>query len=111
MRRPDRTRHLRRRIAVLAIAGVLLLTMTDFGRGGRRFRADNHRHGHGQVRIGGIGGNLLDGVVMTDFSIADTAGRPFVTAERSSPIPSHRVCEEAHRAAQPSTRQAADRFR
>src|SRR5687767_1212606 len=70
-------------IAVLTVAGVLLLTMTDFGRERvRRFTLQTlSEMVHGQVRIGGIGGNLLDGVVMTDFSIADTAGRPFVSAD------------------------------
>ena len=70
-------------IAVLTIVGVLVFTMTDFGH--ERLRRFTLRTlsdmVHGQVRIGGIGGNLLDGVVMTDFSIADTAGRPFVSAD------------------------------
>lgn len=70
-------------IAVLTVVGVLLLTMTDFGRERvRRFTLQTLAEVvHGQVRIGGIGGSLLDGVVMTDFSIADTAGRPFVSAD------------------------------
>ena len=52
--------------------------MTDFGRERlRRFTVRTlNDMVHGQVRIGGVGGNLLDGVVLTDFSIADTAGRP-----------------------------------
>ena len=70
-------------IAVLTVVGVLLFTTTDFGRERvRRFTLSTLREMvHGEVRIGGIGGNLLDGVVMTDFSIADTAGRPFVSAD------------------------------
>src|SRR5687768_8433080 len=70
-------------LAVLTVVGVLLVTMTDFGRERvRRFTLSTLQEMvHGEVRIGGIGGNLLDGVVMTDFSIADTAGRPFVTAD------------------------------
>ena len=70
-------------IAVLTVVGVFLFTMTDFGRERvRRFTLQTlSEMVHGQVRIGGIGGNLLDGVVMTDFSIADTAGRPFVSAD------------------------------
>jgi autotransporter translocation and assembly factor TamB len=70
-------------IAVLTVVGVLVFTMTDFGRDRvRRFTLRTlSEMVHGQVRIGGIGGNLLDGVVMTDFSIADTAGRPFVSAD------------------------------
>src|SRR5687768_14724209 len=70
-------------IAVLTVVGVLLFTMTDFGRERvRRFTLQTlSEMVHGQVRIGGIGGNLLDGVVMTDFSIADTAGRAFVSAD------------------------------
>jgi translocation and assembly module TamB len=70
-------------IVVLTVVGVLLFTMTDFGR--ERLRRFTLRTltdmVHGQVRIGGLSGNLLDGVVMTDFSIADTAGRPFVSAD------------------------------
>src|SRR5688500_3964814 len=70
-------------IAVLTVIGVLVLTMSDFGRDRvRRFTLRTlNEMVHGQVRIGGIGGNLLDGLVMTDFSIADTAGRPFVSAD------------------------------
>ena len=70
-------------IAVLTIVAVLVLTMTDFGRErARRFTVRTlSEMVHGQVRIGGIGGNLLDGVVLTDFLIADTAGRPFVSAD------------------------------
>ena len=70
-------------VAVLTVAGVLLFTTTDFGRERvRRFTLRTLSDMvHGQVRIGGIGGNLLDGVVMTDFSIADTAGQPFVSAD------------------------------
>ena len=70
-------------IAVLTVIGVLVFTMTDFGH--ERLRRFTLRTlddmVHGQVRIGGISGNLLDGVVLTDFSIADTAGRPFVSAD------------------------------
>jgi translocation and assembly module TamB len=70
-------------IAVLTVIGVLVFTMTDFGHERlRRFTVRTlNDMVHGQVRIGGIGGSLLDGVVMTDFSIADTAGRPFVSAD------------------------------
>jgi translocation and assembly module TamB len=70
-------------IAVLTVVAVLVLTMTDFGRDRvRRFTLRTlSEMVHGQVRIGGIGGNLLDGIVMTDFSIADTVGRPFVSAD------------------------------
>jgi translocation and assembly module TamB len=70
-------------IAVLIVAGVLVFTMTDFGHERlRRFTVRTlNDMVHGQVRIGRVGGNLLDGVVLTDFSIADTAGRPFVSAD------------------------------
>ncbi|MGQ0712497.1 MAG: translocation/assembly module TamB domain-containing protein [Gemmatimonadaceae bacterium] len=70
-------------IAVLLIAGVLVFTMTDFGHERlRRFTVRTlGEMVHGQVRIGGISGNLLDGVVLTDFLIADTAGRPFISAD------------------------------
>src|ERR671924_918723 len=70
-------------IAVLTVVGVLVLTMTEFGHERlRRFTVRTlNDMVHGQVRIGGVSGNLLDGVVLTDFSIADTAGRPFVSAD------------------------------
>ena len=70
-------------LAVLTVVGVLVFTMTDFGHERlRRFTVNTlNDMVHGQVRIGGVSGNLLDGVVLTDFSIADTAGRPFVSAD------------------------------
>jgi translocation and assembly module TamB len=70
-------------IALLLIVGVLVFTMSDWGHERlRRFTVNTlGEMVHGQVRIGGISGNLLDGVVLTDFLIADTAGRPFVSAD------------------------------
>jgi autotransporter translocation and assembly factor TamB len=70
-------------LAVLTVIGVLVFTMTDFGHERlRRFTVNTlNDMVHGQVRIGGVSGNLLDGVVLTDFSIADTAGLPFVSAD------------------------------
>jgi translocation and assembly module TamB len=70
-------------LAALVIVAVMVLTMTSFGHERlRRFTVDMLNDAvNGQVRIGEITGNLLDGVVLTDFSIADTAGRPFVSAD------------------------------
>ena len=39
---------------------------------------------HGIVRIGGVSGNLLTGIVLTDVSIRDSSGTPLFAAERVS---------------------------
>lgn len=39
---------------------------------------------NGTVRLGRIGGNLLEGITIRDFSIRDSAGRPFLAIERAS---------------------------
>lgn len=39
---------------------------------------------NGTVRLGRISGNLLEGITIHDFSIRDSAGRPFLAIERAS---------------------------
>ncbi|MGH7637568.1 MAG: hypothetical protein ACREOK_07940 [Gemmatimonadaceae bacterium] len=93
---PVSTRHLARvlwRLAVvfaatLAIAfiAILILTRTDWGRERvRRFVLDQLDDVvNGQVTIGRISGNLLTGATIEAFAIRDSAGRPFIVAERVS---------------------------
>jgi autotransporter translocation and assembly factor TamB len=84
----------RRRIAamVVAAAGVLVLllfivvlvhTNTDWGRERvRRFAVDRlNRTADGQIAIGRLEGNLLEGVRIVDFSIVDAERRPFVRVD------------------------------
>ena len=72
--------------ATLAIAfvSVLVLTRTDWGRERvRRFVLDKLDDVvNGQVTIGRIRGNLLTAATIDAFAIRDSAGNPFVVAER-----------------------------
>src|SRR6185436_12275050 len=70
-------------LALLAGAAVFILTGTDWGRERIRRYGQNWINGqiHGTAKIGRISGNLLTGVVIHDFSIVDTAGKPFVAVE------------------------------
>lgn len=74
--------------ATLAIAfvSVLVLTRTDWGRERVRRFALNQLEGifHGRVTIGRVTGNLLTGATLEAVAIRDTAGQPFVAAERIS---------------------------
>ena len=72
-------------LVALVVIGMLVLTQTPVGREYVRERTLAILDGivHGQVRIGGMSGNLLSGVTLHDFSIADTAGNPLVVAERA----------------------------
>jgi hypothetical protein len=65
---------------------VLVLTDTDWGRERvRRFAVDAIGGMlHGQVKIGRLEGNLLGGVTVHDFTISDTAGKPFIAVESMS---------------------------
>ena len=71
-------------VLVLAVAGVLVFTRTDYGREKiRRFAvATLSEQVNGLVRIGRIEGNLLTGATLHDISITDSAGAPFIVAER-----------------------------
>ncbi|CAN5822520.1 hypothetical protein BH20GEM1_BH20GEM1_14480 [soil metagenome] len=87
----------RRRIAIgaagvlvllvgLVLAGVVVLTQTDYGRERvRRLTLSQLASSvNGVVEIGRISGNLLEGVTLTDLSIADTEGRPLLVADTVS---------------------------
>src|SRR5215208_3259960 len=69
----------------LVLIAALVLTNTDWGRERTRRLVLGALEGvvHGHLRIGSIEGNLLTGVVVNDLSITDSAGRPFVAAERA----------------------------
>lgn len=75
-------------LSLLAIAALALFvfTGTDFGRERvRRFAVDQlNGMVNGTVSIGAIEGNLLGGATLLDFVILDSAGAPFVSAERAS---------------------------
>ena len=66
-------------IVLLAVAAILGLTNTDFGRERVRRIAVGamNKSIHGVTRIGRIDGNLLRGITLRDFSITDSAGAPF----------------------------------
>ncbi len=68
---------------LLAIVALLVLTNTDWGRERVRRVAQNWVNStiHGQARIGRLSGNLLFGATVHDFSITDSAGKPFLAVE------------------------------
>jgi autotransporter translocation and assembly factor TamB len=70
-------------IGVAALA-LFVLTGTDFGRERvRQFALGALNDAvNGTVRIGAIDGNLLGGITLTDVSIVDSAGAPFLSVER-----------------------------
>ena len=70
-------------VALLAVAAVWMLTNTDWGRERARRYALGVVQGatHGVVHIGALHGNLLSGAMLVDVRIADSAGRPFLTAD------------------------------
>jgi hypothetical protein len=74
--------------AVMAIAfvGTLVLTRTDWGRERVRRLVLNQLEGvvNGQVTIGRVSGNLLNGATVEAFAIRDTAGQLFLAADRIS---------------------------
>jgi autotransporter translocation and assembly factor TamB len=73
-------------LILIAITAVLVLTSTDWGRERVRRFAVNALGGmvHGQVKIGRLEGNLLSGVSVRDFTIADSAGKPFIAVESAT---------------------------
>jgi translocation and assembly module TamB len=73
-------------VLVVVLAGVLVLTQTDWGRERvRRFALEQiEGAAEGEVRIGRVEGNLLRGVRLVDVFIADAEGRPFVRADTVS---------------------------
>src|SRR5687768_883669 len=71
-------------LMAIAFVGTLVLTRTDWGRERvRRFVVDWFGGMlHGSITVGSVRGNLLKGATIESFAIRDTAGHPFVAAER-----------------------------
>jgi translocation and assembly module TamB len=65
--------------------GVMTLTNTDWGRERVRQIALGAigKSVHGIVHLGAIRGNLLNEIILEDFVITDSAGRPFVSIQRA----------------------------
>ncbi|HEY0969521.1 MAG TPA: translocation/assembly module TamB domain-containing protein [Gemmatimonadales bacterium] len=70
-------------LLVLVVVAVLVLTNTDWGREQvrRQVVAALNDIAHGEVAIGRLEGNLLEGFTALDVSITDSAGAPLVTAD------------------------------
>ena len=70
-------------LAALAVAAVLVLTNTDWGREQLRKRVVAALGGtiHGRFRLGRITGNLLHDATVHDVAITDSAGAPFFAAD------------------------------
>ena len=69
-------------ILTLAVALVFVLTNTDWGREKVRTRVVSALAGavHGQLSIGRLSGNLLNGISIDSLVIADSTGAPFISA-------------------------------
>ena len=65
--------------------GVMTLSNTNWGRERVRRIALGalEKSVHGIVHIGAIRGNLLDEIILVDFVITDSAGRPFLSVQRA----------------------------
>jgi len=70
-------------VVLLLVAAVFLLTNSDWGRERVRRYVEGllQRNSHGLVHIGSVSGNLLNGVVLHDVVITDSARAPFVKAD------------------------------
>jgi hypothetical protein len=68
---------------LLLIGGVFLITNSDWGRVRVRRYVEGliQRNSHGLVHIGSVSGNLLNGVILHDVVITDSARAPFVKAD------------------------------
>lgn len=73
-------------VVCLVAVGVVVLTNTDWGHAQVRRLTLRALRGpvHGLVHIGTVSGDLLDQVVVTDVSITDSSGAPFVSARRAA---------------------------
>ncbi|CAN5742750.1 hypothetical protein BH23GEM11_BH23GEM11_14670 [soil metagenome] len=73
-------------VLLLLLVTVVVLTSTPWGQGKVRTIVLNQFEEvvDGEVRIGRIGGNPLQGIVLHGVTIVDAEGRPFVDAERAS---------------------------
>ncbi len=70
-------------VALLLLAGVFIVTNSDWGRERIRRKVLNtiQSNTHGLVHIGGVSGNLLHGITLHDVVITDSAHAPFVKAD------------------------------
>ncbi|HEY8166905.1 MAG TPA: translocation/assembly module TamB domain-containing protein [Gemmatimonadaceae bacterium] len=70
-------------LAIIAVAVMIVLTNTDWGREQVRKRVVAAIQGtaHGIVRTGRVTGNLLKGFTIHDLVITDSSGAPFVDIE------------------------------
>jgi translocation and assembly module TamB len=70
-------------VAILIVAGVFVLTNTDWGRNQvkRRIVATLQNTAHGIIKVGRVTGNLLKGFALHDLVITDSAGAPLITAD------------------------------
>lgn len=71
---------------VVIVIGLTVISSTDYGHSLVRRQALKILEGqaHGIVRMGRISGNLLNGITVEDFSITDSAGRPFFAVEKAT---------------------------
>ncbi|HEX6535471.1 MAG TPA: translocation/assembly module TamB domain-containing protein [Gemmatimonadaceae bacterium] len=72
-------------ILVVVLLAILVFTNTSWGRERvRRFAVKAlNESAHGIVRVGNVRGNLLSGIVLSDLSITDSAGNPFLAVDRA----------------------------
>ncbi|MBA3340763.1 MAG: translocation/assembly module TamB domain-containing protein [Gemmatimonadaceae bacterium] len=70
-------------VLLIAVAGVFVITNTEWGREQvrRRAVASLKNSAHGIVSIGRVSGNLLEGFALHDLVITDSSGAPFVDAD------------------------------
>lgn len=70
-------------LAIIAVGTLLVLTQTDWGRERVRRLALAQLRGmaHGRVYIGHVAGNLLGGARLSEVSITDSAGNPFISVD------------------------------
>lgn len=75
-------------VTVLVVAGVAVFVATNTGWGREQLRtrivAAVNGAVHGNVTVGRIDGNLLEGLTLHDIAITDSAGAPFVKASSLS---------------------------
>ena len=71
-------------LIAFAFVAVLVLSSTDWGHERVRRFAISQLQGvvHGRITIGRIYGNLFTGATIESFAITDSAGQPFVAADR-----------------------------
>ena len=71
---------------VVILIGLTVISSTDYGHNLVRRQALKILEGqaHGIVKMGRISGNLLNGITVEDFSITDSAGRPFFAVEKAT---------------------------